>query len=309
MMSAASTHLKLMTYNIGGGRDDDNLAQQSEFDQSLANITQVIQKESPDILVLQEVIEWIDENRVQHNTAVEIARALGYIEGLYYGSTLSLQQNFHSNKTIFVRSIFNDWWDFRQGNAILSRSNFVRLGNPSVAGQPRNLPVFRPIQYEGSRDTDPRYALLSRIVKDGVSPFIIGTHLSTLRGERGDGFDPGKASLAAEMRSAQVRRLLALIREQLLQRNELVFLLGDFNAAVSESCIENILVGEGGFTRLVPRNDTTPTHLFKVDKPIDHIFVYPASRLVEQPQCRIVDTDLAFEASDHLPVVADVTVI
>ena len=109
------------------------------------------------------------------------------------------------------------------------------------------------------------------------------------------------------MRSAQIHRLLDLVREHLLERNELVFLLGDFNAQASDPCIAKILVGDGGFERLVPQNVTTPTHLFKVDRPIDHIFVYPASRLIES-RCWIVDTELAHNASDHLPVVADVIV-
>ncbi len=308
MTNAPGTRLKLMTYNIGGGRDDDDLTQPAEFDQVLVNITRVIQNETPDILILQEVVEWVDEHQVRRNTAVNIARALGYIEGLHYGPTLSLQENFHSGKAAFVRSIFSDWLDFRQGNAILSRRNFVQLGDPSQAGPPRNLPVFRPTQYEGNRDTDPRYVLLGRIHTGDVAPFIVGTHLSTLRGERGSGADPEKARLAGEMRSAQIQRLLDLVRVHLLKRNELVFLLGDFNAPASEPCIAQRLVGEGGFKRLVPENDTTRTHLFKVDKPIDHIFVYPEHRLVES-RCWIVDTELAHHASDHLPVVAEVTVV
>lgn len=307
-MSASTTRLKLMTYNIGGGRDDDNLTQQGEFDQALANIAGVIYNEAPDVLVLQEAVEWVDENQVRHNTAAEIARVLGYMEGFCYGPTLSLQQNFHSGKAIFVRSVFNDWEDFRQGNALLSRWNFVRLGDPAQSGVPRNLPIFRPAQYEGNRDTDPRHALLGRVNCGVVSPFIIGTHLSTLRGERGSGQDPDKVRLAEEMRLTQIYRLLDLVRERLLERNELVFLLGDFNAQANDPCLAEVLVGEAGFQRLVPQNDTTRTHLFKVDKPIDHIFIYPANRLVEA-HCRIVDTELAHNASDHLPVVAEVTVV
>ena len=42
-------------------------------------------------------------------------------------------------------------------------------------------------------------------------------------------------------------------------------------------------------------------------EPIDHILVHPVDRLTEY-RCWIVDTPLAREASDHLPVVADVTI-
>ena len=73
-------------------------------------------------------------------------------------------------------------------------------------------------------------------------------------------------------------------------------------------CIADVLETEAGFVRLIPENDNIPTHRFKVKEPIDHIFVYPAARLVDY-QCRIVDTPLAQQASDHLPVVAEVSVI
>lgn len=193
---------------------------------------------------------------------------------------------------------------------MLSRWSFVRLGNASLPGEPRNVPLFRPVQYDGTRDTDPRFAALGRISVETVSPFVIGTHLSTLRGERG-GLDreiPGKAKQAQEMRLQQCRRLLDLTRDHILSRGELAFLLGDFNAPASEPCIADALEAEGKFVRLVPQNDHTPTHLFKMGEPVDHIFVYPAARLVDFRCWIIEDTPLARQASDHLPVVAVVTV-
>jgi endonuclease/exonuclease/phosphatase family metal-dependent hydrolase len=110
------------------------------------------------------------------------------------------------------------------------------------------------------------------------------------------------------VRFKQARRLLDLIQEHMLEPGELVFLTGDFNATVHEACIADVLVTEAGFVRLIPQNDHIPTHLFKVQEPIDHIFVFPASRLLDY-QCRVIDTLLARQASDHLPVVADVSII
>jgi len=100
--------------------------------------------------------------------------------------------------------------------------------------------------------------------------------------------------------------MLDLIRNYLLDHGELVFLLGDFNAVSSEPSIASVLEKKGGFVRLVLTNETQATHP-KVADAIDHIFVDPADRVVEY-QCWTVDTATAQKASDHLPVVADVTV-
>ena len=76
----------------------------------------------------------------------------------------------------------------------------------------------------------PRYALLARIQADAVSPFIIGTHLSTLVGERGGSEReiPGKAAEAQKMRFEQTRHLLDLVREHVLKTGELGVLDGRF---------------------------------------------------------------------------------
>jgi endonuclease/exonuclease/phosphatase family metal-dependent hydrolase len=294
-------HFRLMTYNIGGARKD--------FEAVLDDVIRVIQENSPDILVLQEAVEWLDAEQCWHGTASTLAKTLGYIEGVHFGPTLTMQEHFYPGKAIFVHAISRGWQEWRYGNAILSRWGFVRQGYSSEAGEPRNISLFHPLQYDGNRDTEPRYALLARIQADTASPFIIGTHLSTLVGEQGEPEQEiaGKSEKAQEMRFHQVRRLLDLIRAHMLETGELVFLMGDLNATVNETCIADVLVGEAGFVRLIPENDHTPTHQFKVKGPVDHIFVYPASRLVDY-HCKIVDTPLARHASDHLPVVAEVSV-
>jgi endonuclease/exonuclease/phosphatase family metal-dependent hydrolase len=294
--------LKVMTYNIGGGRKDAGSI--------LGGVIEVIREESPDILALQEAVEWLDSEQRWHSLASTIADALGYIKGLRFGPTLSMQEHFHPDKAPFVHAVSHGWLEWRQGNAILSRWDFVPLEDRSDAGKLYNIPLSRPLQYEGNRDTEPRYALLARVKTSAGSPFIIGTHLSTLIGERGgpEREIMGKSEQAQEMRLEQTRHLLDFLKEHVLKTGELVFLMGDFNATVNEACIADVLETEAGFVRLIPDNDNIPTHRFKVKEPIDHIFVYPAARLVDD-QCRIVDTPLARQASDHLPVVADVSVI
>ncbi|NIV29003.1 MAG: hypothetical protein GWN58_05675 [Anaerolineae bacterium] len=172
------------------------------------------------------------------------------------------------------------------------------------------MPLFRAPLYEGNRDTEPRYALVSRIRLPQLAPYVVGLHLTTLVGERKQKASSHPQSERLEAARAhrveQTRRLLDLLQKQVLARGEVVFLLGDFNAPASEPCISSVLVEEGGFRRLNPSNDQESTHPEAIE-PIDHILVYPGNRLVEY-RCWIVDTPQAREASDHLPVVAEVAI-
>ena len=176
---------------------------------------------------------------------------------------------------------------------------------------PRNVPIYQAPLYEGNRDTDPRYALLARINRAPVFPFVVGVHFTTLVRERerpgGSRALPGRAEEAQILRFRQARRLLDLLRTHVLETGKVVFLLGDFNAVDSEPCISRVLEKEGGFVHLKPSGDPNGTHP-KAAEPIDHIFVYPADRLIGY-QCSVVDSPpIAKQASDHLPVVADVVI-
>lgn len=294
--------LRLMTYNIGGGRKD--LGSQPD------DAIHVIAAISPDILAIQEAASYQDADGVWHSLLGQIAQIGDGGNHTHFAPALSMSKHMDVRKGLFVHGLFNDWQDWRQGNALLSRWQFARLGDPSQPGTPRNVPLFRAPLYEGDRDTEPRYALLARLALPDLAPFVVGLHLTTLVGERGreEGRhpDPAKAQAAQALRVQQARRLLTLLQEHVLARGEVVFLLGDFNAPASEPCIASVLVEEGGFTRLDPSNDQEATHPEAIE-PIDHVLVYPGDRLVEY-RCWIVDTPQAREASDHLPVVADVTI-
>jgi endonuclease/exonuclease/phosphatase family metal-dependent hydrolase len=296
------SRFRLMTYNIGGGRKD--LGSQRD------DIVQVIAEVSPDILAIQEAASYQDADGVWHSILSQIAQAGAFGNHAHFAPALSMREDMAVQKRLFVQGLFKDWQDWRQGNATLSRWKFVRLGDPSQPGTPRNVPLFRAPLYEGSRDTEPRYALLSRVKHPDLAPFVVGVHLTTLVGEReqegGSRPSAGRLEAARALRVQQAKRLVILLQEHVLAREEVVFLLGDFNAAASEPCISSVLVAEGGFNLLNPTNDQEGTHPEAIE-PIDHILVHPVDRLTEY-RCWIVDTPLAREASDHLPVVADVTI-
>ena len=276
----------------------------------LSSLIEVIKEASPDILVIQEAAEFQDADGAWHSVLSQIARAGEFGKHVHFGPTICMREHMHVRKFLFVRGIFSDWRDWRKGNAILSRWEFVRLGDPSKPGVPRNVPLYRTPLYQGSRDTEPRYALLARINRAPVFPFVLGVHFTTLVAEREQEGEPlplpGRAEEAQILRLKQAKRLLDLLRIHVLERGEVVFLLGDFNALAGEPCIASVLEAEGGFVRLIPAGGPDATHP-KVLGPIDHIFVYPRNRLVEY-QCWIVDSATARQASDHLPVVADVKV-
>lgn len=292
---------RLMTYNVGGRQD---LGSQPDA------IFQVIGQLTPDILAIQEAADYQDRDGRWQSLIGQVAQDGAFGDHVHFAPCLSMREHMDVRQRMFVHGLFNDWQDWRLGNALLSRWEFVRLGDPSQPGTPRNISIFRAPLYEGDRDTEPRCALLSRIRAPHLSPFVVGVHLTTLVGEReqegGPRPRPDRVKAAQALRVQQAERILALLREHVLARGEVVFLLGDLNAPASEPCISSVLVGEGGFERLNPASDRGATH-HGMGEPIDHILVYPGDRLVEY-SCWIADTPQARQASDHLPVVADITI-
>lgn len=298
-----AAQFRLMTYNVRGGTRDPGAG--------AGRVREVIRAISPDILAMQEVGEFQDADGVWRGGLREIAPDAESGQHGYFGPTVDMREHLQVQKSLFVHGIFNDWLDWRIGNALLSRWDFVRLGDPLKHGVPRNVSLYRAPLYLGNRDTEPRHVIVARVNRAPVYPFIVGVHLTTLVAEReqvgGPVPFPGKAEQAQLLRFGQARRLLELLKEHVLDAGEVVFLLGDFNAVASEACITSVLEGEAGFVRLVPKDGTKFTHP-EVGGPIDHIFVYPGDRLLEY-ECWIADDLAARGASDHLPVVADVRVI
>jgi endonuclease/exonuclease/phosphatase family metal-dependent hydrolase len=290
----AENKVKLMTYNLGGGRKN--------LGSNFSDILRVIKKENPDILAIQEGGKWklLDKKEVDQIKAI----AEDGINSKYYffGPTLTMKENFHIKKELFVHGIFNDWENWQQGNALFSRWPFTRLGDSKKPGTPYNIPLYK-VSYEGNRDTDPRYIILAQIDMGFAKVFTLVTHLTTLYGERGDREIHKKGEESQKLRWEQCERILDLTREYILERDQLAFLMGDLNATFSEPAISTTLEKKGGFIRLLPFNNLS-THL-KVDLPVDHIFIFPGKYHIKY-DCKIYDD--GFSASDHNPVVADITI-
>ena len=113
----ADNKLKLMTYNIGGGRKDLG----SRFN----SILHIIKNEAPDLLAIQEavILNTLDGEQIdQPKTISAVGESTKYS---FFGPTLSMQENFDTRKELFIHGIFNDWENWQQGNALFSR--FARL--------------------------------------------------------------------------------------------------------------------------------------------------------------------------------------
>jgi endonuclease/exonuclease/phosphatase family metal-dependent hydrolase len=262
----------------------------------------------------------IDADRVKTSVPEQIASKAGYGKNFYYGETLSMLANMQVKNKIMIQGLFQDWENWSQGNAVYSKFGFSRLSDPTIEGTPRNIPLYRPPVYEGTRDTDPRYAIITRVNYAPVFPYLVCLHLTTLLGERESrsrgsfknstlahrksGEQPDKSAEAQSLRYEQTKIVQDMLKS-IIEKNEVIILMGDFNAEYEEKCISSVfLSNKPPFIRLIPENKNPRTHP-KADGPIDHIFIFPGDRIVES-KCWIEDEGIAKEASDHFPVVADI---
>lgn len=295
--------LRVATLNIGGGKktfDEFNHPTQESRQEALELL---VKRLDADVLCLQEMTQYVDADGLTHSLMSAFEKA-GEYPHAFFGKNVSMETHMQVKKEVMVKGIFSDWWNWSMGNAIHSRFPFARLADPSRTGMPRNIPVFQPLAYEGNRDTDPRYVLLTRL-KESPYPFIANLHLTTLVGERPPDLVPHRKEKAQLMRFQQISRLIDLVRTHIVDLDLPLIVAGDFNATEDESGIRHLLDAHPGFMRLRPENDG-PTHP-DLPQAVDHIFFYPRSRLAGY-SCRIESSDLSRRASDHLPVVAELQI-
>lgn len=290
---------RVMTLNLGGGVKNYTGSSDISAEKS-ALINQLINQIKPDFLGVQEIAQYTDEDGHLHSMVNQIQQG-GHFAYSFYGETLSMKRHMQIKKDLMINAIFNDWWDWSKGNAIFSRWPFCRLSDERYEGHPRNLPLFQPQTYEGTRDTDPRFVILSRL-QTPPFPYVMNLHLSTLVGERGKIVWQDSVDAARITRTQQLQKVIGLVETHVLQKGLPLILLGDFNALPEEYSLAKLLVEETGFVRLVPINDISSHTSAGM---VDHIFVSPGSRL-KAYTCEVINSDLAHAVSDHLTVVANI---
>ena len=293
--------LRVATLNAAGGEKTFERISNDSKQSRLEALEMLIKHLDADLLCLQEVSQYTDAEGLTHSLREKINQECNYAS-CFYGKTLSMKTHTQVKNEIMVDGVFKDWVDWSKGNAIHSRFAFSRLSEPNVAGAPRNIPLYQPITYEGNRDTEPRFVILSRL-NAAPFPFAATLHLTTLVGERKRQATQGRVEQALRMRSRQIKVFLDLVGKYVLEEKQPMILAGDFNAKKDEACLQQLV--EAGFVRLEPKNEG-PSHAGS-GRMIDHIWFFPEERLVEY-DCFIVDSDLSKRASDHLPVVADMRI-
>lgn len=290
--------LRVMTLNLGGGIKNFSGTLETNVNRSEALLT-LIHQIKPDLLCVQEIAQYVDGDGIKHSM-VDLIREGAQFSHAYYGETLSMKRHMQVRKDLMVEGLFKDWWDWSKGNAVFSRIPFARLSSEKKDGFPRNVPIFQPLTYEGTRDTDPRFAIIAR-VKQAPFPYLVNMHLTTLVGERGEAPQEKIIQSARELRAEQILRVMDLVEANILKAGLPLILTGDLNANPDEDALSGILEAEKGFMRLVPENPIA-THPFAGE--VDHFYISPTGTLREY-RCKVIDNDLAHRSSDHLPVVAD----
>lgn len=290
--------LRVMTLNLGGGIKNFSGTLETNVNRREALLA-LIHQIKPDLLCVQEIAQYVDGDGIKHSM-VDLIREGAQFSHAYYGETLSMKRHMQVRKDLMVEGLFKDWWDWSKGNAVFSRIPFARLSSEKKDGFPRNVPIFQPLTYEGTRDTDPRFAIIAR-VKQAPFPYLVNMHLTTLVGERGEAPQEKIIQSARELRAEQILRVMDLVEANILKAGLPLILTGDLNANPDEDALSGILETEKGFTRLVPENPIA-THPFAGE--VDHFYISPTGTLREY-RCKVIDNDLAHRSSDHLPVVAD----
>lgn len=294
-------NLRVMTLNLGGGVKNFAGTPEKTTGKTQA-LVELIEQINPDILGVQEIAQHTDADG-SLVSMVERIRLDADFNYCFYGETLSMKKHMQIKKDLMINGLFNDWWDWSKGNAIFSKLPFCRLGNPAKDGMPRNVPIFQPVAYEGTRDTDPRFVILTRI-KQEPFPYVMNLHLTTLVGERGEHVWSEVVDNAKMTRQQQMSRVLGLVEKHVLMEGLPLILMGDFNAQIDEYSLQEMLERDQKFVHLTPaENFSTHTNAGAVD----HIFFFPSRRLVSY-EAHIVNTELAHSISDHLPVVADIVI-
>ena len=293
--------LRVATLNVAGGEKTFEQVSNDSKQSRLEALERLIRHLNADLLCLQEVSQYVDAQGVMHCLRDKINQDCDF-RSCYYGKTLTMKMHQQVKNPAMDDGVFKDWLDWSKGNAVHSRYAFSSLDDPKVAGEPQNIPLYQPVTYEGNRDTESRFAILSRL---NVAPFPFSAtlHLTTLVGERQPEAPQSRVKQAQRLRAQQIGKFLELVRKPVLEEKQPMILAGDFNAEKHEDCIQQLL--EAGFIRLKPKN-TGPSHGGS-GRMIDHILFFPREGLVDY-ECYIEDSDLSKRASDHLAVVADLRI-
>jgi endonuclease/exonuclease/phosphatase family metal-dependent hydrolase len=221
--------LKILNWNVGGAKylELETKNEKDKFRKKLnAELKTLIKAyEDPHVICLQEIVEYNEPNKAKENI---IDKQNGYNSH----SSILIDKNRHPYVSKWEKVQQNGNWPndsyFGQGNALLWRKDLPHFPVHSLAqlgtmcdGKPHvDKIILNSGLYFGSRDTEPRAALLAHFIiakntndentgeniQTPLDLFVINLHLTTLTGER-EGI-PKIDDSASKIRMAQLNIVL-----------------------------------------------------------------------------------------------------
>lgn len=230
--------IKIATANIAGAARQ--LQVSSNRHQIIANTLSDI-----DIIGFQEVVKIFDRNNQNYiyNDISELKNNtnLAPYKHFYFSHLDSLQQS-HPDK--WTSQIFSQYYN--KGNQILQGSAIFVRDNHSisdlwrddrdelVSGLGEIIPwyAYKPVIYQGNRDTEPRSVLIMRVKlrKDNEEKYVLFCcmQLTTIKGERDN--DSFAIKQASKIRTHQINWIVQYIQSyQNVFKEEPTIMVGDFN--------------------------------------------------------------------------------
>ncbi|MCG6878877.1 MAG: endonuclease/exonuclease/phosphatase family protein [Deltaproteobacteria bacterium] len=288
-----------------------------------------IHKHRPDLIAIQEIVRYEENGAVQE--------LVDPPDGYFYQSSISIDTARQNNPVKWEPIRKSGKWSsdayLGQGNGLMWRSDIPHCsiwdwkGEKAQCGGRLRQEVIRIDTglFIGTRDTEPRIAVVSHFIWGIRHIFVANLHLTTLSRER-EGF-PDRDCLGAEIRGQQLNIVLNGIvsrynhwceKDNPIPSDDrpVWFLAGDFNA--TEDSLEIAKIKRLNFLDLCPDKGTGTKRGKRGQKAVltlDYIFAGPAyyafdpqtvkQLLEETSQPPLYDITV----SDHYPIIAKFPVL
>lgn len=326
-----SEKLTLVSWNIGGVNYLKAPPRRRKGIKEVLNsdLMRMIEKyKRPHFILLQEIVKYEGGNR-------DLEEIIAEIPGYHYQSFIAIDtdKNNHPKKWDPIRASNKGNWSksayLGQGNGILWRNDIPHSPiweanlNNAIQKNRIDAEVVRMDSglYTGTRNTEPRIAVVSHFVLEERDIYLINLHLTTLSGER-EGF-PERDSEGQEVRSKQIDILVNGIvsrfnswRAQHItapSKKPIWILGGDFNA--TPDSMELLKLKSLNFLDLCP-NKGSGTKRSKDstrqagDLTVDYIFAgikyYAFNPYLIEKELSQEEPSYEVTSSDHFPFYAEI---
>jgi endonuclease/exonuclease/phosphatase family metal-dependent hydrolase len=290
-------------------------------------LSQLISKSQPDIILLQEVVRYEEKSKhidnlfeIPENYYYQFSVSIDTLKNCYPPLWNKIRKAGEwSDKTYLSHGLGILWKKKLKHSSLWSIAENKLISGPELE---KETVRFESGLFSGNRDTEPRMALVSRFHIAGQDLFIVNFHLTTLKGER-EGF-PERDQYGRHIRISQIDTILNGIISRLNNDRKLHsekkhkelkpglwLLAGDLNATINSA--EVLKFTQNNFARICSdKASKRPTNIeFKAKKAtikVDYIFAGPLYYACQPSEIKkakasynvIYDLDI----SDHYPIVA-----